>query len=656
MPEAYDWQGAPVSGNWEEAARVAQQQQAPVWTPDNSWDAGTTQYNAMTGEYVEPPKPQNPEQYKKLGDNLVDYFGSVNQDTKNKYEQGFTGEATLQQALNSGPYVGDGGFVFNGDGSAGDATQATAQTIRDFNGDGVVNGSEAIDNLRWIGDNSDNGRDWNSMDARAQYMTPEVARWYADNGYVDPAKLDAYNAWVDQAVKDKTEALPKSLAEGEYGFKQYNRNAGDKVWNDINGANNAMQSALGDLATARSDNAVYKATHEDGTESDVSKEIRNELYDQLEARTKNPMYELPSGERMSLEDINKSEVTNQGTHVFFGDVYAGELDEVLTPDYTALLDTALKSANAPIVTSDNAVWTDKDIIDNVPEDRILQWLIDPNTQRAQVADAVNELKKNAGSKANYGLFGWNKPAEQSGDILSELGKGNILPQMADIAASSAAYFNPFTMIPVGAGQVLGMAQGVNTQGRNQSKFGTVENPGIAAPMQALATVGESVLGGRAVGRAGLKNSDEAVRGVYETLGDWLAKRGVIPEAAMKSQNPLARMAREGTFEGLEEVTTSPLYEIAENAQNAYANNELDQYGYETNEKDANTSFWDRMQNAAAQAPQDFVGGALLGGPMEGGSMLRNRKDTGRRWNDYKLSKQLGFDVPEIEDWMKTNRS
>lgn len=651
MPEAYDWQGAPISGNWQEAERIANEQAAQqnFWQPSsNSWDAGDVQYNAMTGEYVEPPKPQEQQKYKNFADNMVDYFGTVNNDVKNKYEQGFTSEDQLQQALKSGPFVGDGGFVFNEDGSAGDSRQLGPQTIRDFNGDGVVSGDEAIDNFR-SGQNGE--REWNSMDARAQYMTPEVARWYANNGYVSEDKLADYNAWVDEAEKNQVAALPKSLASGQYGFNQYDRNAGDKLWNDINGANNAMQSALGDLGAARSNNAVYQATHKDGSTSDVSKDIREELYNQLEARTANPVYELPSGERMNLEDINASEVTNQGTHVFFGDTYAGELDEVLTPDYSGLLDTALKQVKTPITTSDGAVWTDEDIINNVPEDRILQWLIDPNTEQSKVADAVKQLRQNAGKSANYGFMGWNKPSEQSDGMLEELAKGNILPQMADLAASSAAYFSPLTMIPVGAGQVLSAAQGVNTQGRNQSNFGTVENPAVAAPFQALATVGESVLGGRAAGRLGSET-----RGLYETLGDKLASAGLIPQAAMKSQNPLARMAREGTFEGLEEVTTSPLYEIAENAQNAYANNLINDYGYETNEKDANTSWQDRLGNAMAQAPGDFVGGALLGGPLEGGSMALKFKDTNRRWNDYKLSKQLGFDVPEIQDWMKTNRS
>ena len=571
---------------------------------------------------------------------FVDYATKFDTATNKKYEDLFDQEAQRKLDTNymNSQYAGDGGYII-------DPLTGMAPASIEMGADSY-NGKDLIDDLKT--DTEGNRIGFTSADAHSSYMTPEAAQWYIDQGFFDDAKGAAQ--WLKE--NPAAGAVSKAMMEDEFGFHPYETNLGDRLKGDLNRENEYIAQAANNLANLRADNTKFTANLESGKQIQVDKDLRTEMANLLEQRNASRGYMLPDGQFLPETQIQAT-IAETGQQPFY--MHRGN-------DWYLMFDNErgyyLGEGKQPpelqetgyenIKTSDGTEWTDDDIKNNFKDLGILKWFIDPNTKDKDVAEATKNLQDEAGSKADFGWFNWNMPKEYMSEHMLD-DPQNLVPRIADMALSSAPYFSPYTAVPLGLSQMAGDLQGVQMMGHGNKDFGTVENSAVAVPMQGLATLGEMALGGGMAGRIGAGEG----RGLYETLGDaaWKGLGKTSPNPL--ERNALTRTLRQGIDEGLEEVTTSPLYEAAENGfTNMYANDAVDKYGWNTGEKDYTTS-QGHFRNWLETIPDDFFGGFLLGGPMGGLQEMspRHRHEANARYQKNKAMDAAGLHVPQVDDYL-----
>lgn len=636
MAIEYDWQGAPIGGSWieeEKSTPAPQQNYWSSWEPSNTWigdggfliDAGQEQ----TTMNVAPAAQQAIAATK-------DYFTQYDQGTNQKYAELMDQEAEqkYQEGLKTGDWVGDNGYQFNVQGLP---TAETNQQVE-------TSGEEVIDNFKGL---DENGRriGFTSLDAKSSYMDPAAFQWYIDNGFVDD--VEGAQKWL--ADNEGAKVIAKSDMQEQFGFKPFEENFGDRFLNTLNAGNNKLQNAMAQIADARS-NQGYTAVKDDGTRVDVNDDYIKDLISRLEDRNQNGAYYiLQTGEQIPISYLTENPIVDtwrKDGGYYFATSDGNEYYMGTSPDIQTRYDDTVEDMYGN-------KWTNDEIIKNFTDNRILDRVIDySDVPLEQQADYLEEIKKNRGGKnADYGFMNWNKPKSAMGEDIGEnLVNGNLIPQLADLVTGSAPYFSPISALPVGLGTAFSAAQGVDTMGKGFGNFDTVDNTAVAAPLQSLATIGEMALGGGMAGRMGAG----AERGVFETIGDTLA-----PQLAEKvSHNAAGRIARDAVDEGLEEIATSPLYEAAASGLGgAYANDAVNERGFKTGEKEA-TAGGQRFQNWLSSTGNDFLGGALIGGPMAAVGETGNRLFSGSNKQadkEWKAAKAEGLDVPEVDDWLKKQK-
>ena len=442
------------------------------------------------------------------------------------------------------------------------------------------------------------------------YTDVYTARWYAEQPeFVDPSQRQAMHDYLNQIEANSgSDATPVSKAELArlFGFMRNTDNPMTVLSNTISDAADTTTNIAGQIAQARQNSIEYTGTDTQGRKFNMDSKSDGEIIDNM---------------RLNVIDKNGNVIdTTQpmslnGTTLMWGDVPLGDYRELLNvPGYNDMSPEEQNKAIRNVfgvrtsVTSElqGQVLTEEDIKSLTRDPNVLMQL--PSVQQqfgmtyqdysamddASKEEFFNELvnDKAYGNGLDYGLFRWNTPqTHREQGIVGNLANGNFANQFADLLLGSAPYFSPYTLVPMGASQVWQTANGVASMGRDNQNLGTVANTAIGAPAQGLATVGESMLGGMAAGRMGMSSD---LPGVFESIG-----KKVAPKFA-NSTNPIVSIGREGLYEGLEEVATNPLYNIAEQ-------------GYTTFDDEAG-DFWDNL-----------AGGALIGAPMEAINQVKTRR-------------------------------
>lgn len=635
---------------------------------DNSWinDLGQIQY-------ADGPQAGSAD-FGQVAGYFDDYMTKFDTDANNRYEQAFDKQAmeANKHEMDNATIIGDNGQLINP--LTGMAPEKIDIGASDYSGTEVMDDLKYDENGKVLLDENGNRVGFTDRDARAAYMTPEAARWYAENGYFDDA--EGALEYLDKH-RGEQQAVSKQRMEELFGFDRYERNAGERLADDLNAGNERLMDNLYEFSNIRSKLAGgYNAVLGDGTRVKVTPELRRELEEKLQEREQQAGYKFPDGSMLTMQEMNYLVQTYgmpQYAHMN-GDWYLAWGDDPATAQVKYLGSGGNQppeitmSDRKDVTTSDGTTWSDEDIVKNFKDLGILKWFIDTPEDKEGYADIVKDAQDEAGSKADFGWFNLAKPREYMSDgMFDTLSEGkfmDVIPQTIDMLATSAPYFNPLTAGITGMSQMVGDLQGVQMQGANRDTMGTVNNVAVAAPLQGLATIGESALGGGAAGRLGARSGlYMPERGVFETIGDkaWENLRRAGGRTATPNplkRNALTRTLREGVDEGLEEVATSPLYEAAEQGiQGAYTNEKQDEYGWNTGERDMEgTVTTEKFKNWIDSIPNDFMGGMMLGGPMGGLKELNpsSRKQANSQYNIDKELAELGIKIPANRESERLN--
>lgn len=631
-------------------ASAAKQNASPAKAANAAYnDIAGGNENAVVGDngyIIDHNSQYNPFQVDKTLRDVAAYWTPDEEVTK-KYNQiidwGASKEENDLRTLDRG-IVGDGGFVI--DPHSGMPSTDVAQDYETYGGNLIDHGSGAL----------------TEGQARSAWMDKERALWYLDNGFVPEENAEAYKEWIRGAGNN---ALDKAYAEENFGFERYAPDVGGIAANTFNSFNTrVMSDAASGLANVRSNLVEWDAKKDDGTIVKMNTEYENELLDLLKKKQQDNGYVMQDGNFIDVNTIEKSMVglsqdgdsiwvnLDDGQQLFLCEDTNENIQRIQAIDPNYVLDEFWEytGGDDTITDKNGLTWTYDELIRNTNNPQIIAYL---------TGQGSTHNTDQQGENVDYGFAGFNRPSSHASNGEDMVGTffENPIGTAIDWTASSLPYFSPFTAIPMTASQVASIAQGVNTmQGGGNGYFPVVQNTAVGAPMQALAGVGEMALGGAATGRAGAEG-----RGLFETLAD----QSALGRRWNASMNPLVKIAREAGYEGLEEATTDPLYEIAANADYAYVPT-VQKENKETGEMEevydeSKHNIGDQLRAGLSNIPGNLLAGAVIGGPMAGIKEARHPVQSVSAWQEYKAKnaeekniRENGFDVDalneEIERW------
>lgn len=217
--------------------------------------------------------------------------------------------------------------------------------------------------------------------------------------------------------------------------------------------------------------------------------------------------------------------------------------------------------------------------------------------------------------ADYGPMNILKPRTETkefwdadrsgGDVLSldNFDFTDIAPQFVDIAFGSSPYFNPSTAWPLAVANAYQASKGIDTMTINPDGSSYLVAENISPDVYKANILGNAVMPAT---EYGLGNIGRQVVKPFSNMTTPLA--------------PTLQLATGVVGEGLEEIPANIIDQLKiQGTENLYANDLTDEYGNVLLDStghplyDSNTSFYDRARNFAMDAPNAFIGGALLGG-------------------------------------------
>ena len=562
---------------------------------------------------------------------IDDYYG----DTNKKYEQMIADrEKARADGLNGQIGIGESGYMAPSDIAENAKTIVFADgnpsVDRDWNGDGKVEGWEAVSN--GLGNDD------------SPYITKEYAMELAKSGFGNADTVSYINSMEDAEDKD---ILSKSDLQ-RHGFIPY---VPDTIAQDYMASadlNDLMEGFWGDVSRLRRDSTDWTTSY-DGQEISSGKD-----FDRFIEEAISDIANGVESEKWSLYDESGRKVSNpRMTDAFYDNVRDQEAgivtirmdvnyDDGSEPIYKRFdVDYAFPDGeNLSLTLSDFGLNPQVNYMQNGKEIRIPFNLdaisaITANPTALNAFDrgdvSIEELVNQSGRNADYGPLGWNTPnyALSGFDkILNPFDEASdFIPAITDMALSSAGYFMPQTLAQRTASGMSGAFNGVDYQNSMNRKDGSYEgsNNIYTSPLAyGLAGLAERSVSG-AIGKAGKTTSldDMILRGL---------SRAILPNSEKAGANILRNALASGIGEGVEEVITSPIYEFAESdPEYMYASNLKDEYGNDiAGEYDESTPLLpdvadliagrnteSRVGNWIDTIPNDFLGGALLGGPIGG---------------------------------------
>lgn len=335
-----------------------------------------------------------------------------------------------------------------------------------------------------------------------------------------------------------------------------------------------------------------------------------------------------------------------------GDSFA--VDETKFPDgYSQGFEPAVVEVDGETIEIPQEAWIEvcknHTVAEHLADMMMPNGLVD---EKLKLADEIfdNMGGQPGGNRVEFGFGGVMAPGYLSGEVL---GSPYWASTLVNGALSSAAYFNPYSLA-----ERTSLAGGMSASGVDATSQTRTSN-GIRSYLPAksnLANISGAVLAPVA----------ESYLGSVGGKGDGIFK--MIEDSMIRRANPRAKLGGLGEFaqdainEGLEEVVTDPLYEIQSNAGDAYADERLDENGYQTFDDYGRpqylaTPVQQRVRNYARQQPDNFILGSAIGGAMNAGRQApaaaryaaaripitqegRARSDARKRVNDF-FSQQGG---------------
>ena len=597
---------------------------------------------------------------------IDDYYG----DTNKKYEQMIADRKKAStDELNGQIESGESGYMTPSD--IAEKAKSTVftdgkQTVdRDWNGDRKVEGWEAVSN--GLGNDD------------SPYITKEYALELANSGFGNADTVNYINSMTDAGDKD---ILSKSDLQ-RHGFIPY---VPDTITQDYMASadlNDLMEGLWGDVSRLRQDSTDWTTSYNgqkissgkdfdrfiEEAISDIANGIESDkwsLYDESGRKVSNPrmtdaFYDSVRDQEAGIVTIRMDVDSDAGSEP----IYKKFDVDYAFPDGEDLSLTLSDFGLNPQV---NYVQDGKEI--NIPFNLDAISAITANPTALNAFDrgdvSIEELVNQSGRNADYGPLGWNTPNyalsgfDQILNPFDDSGQASdFIPALADMALSSAGYFMPQTLAQRTASGMSGAFNGVDYQNSMNRRDGSYDgsNNIYTSPLAyGLAGLAERSVSG-AIGKAGKTTSldDMILRGLSKI---------VLPNSEKAGANVLRNALASGIGEGIEEVITSPIYEFAgTDPEYMYASNLKDEYGNDiAGEYDENTPFLpsvadliagrnteSRVGNWIDTIPNDFLGGALLGGPIGGmfGSIEGGRY-AGRNKSYYDMLQSMPSTLEETK--------
>lgn len=290
----------------------------------------------------------------------------------------------------------------------------------------------------------------------------------------------------------------------------------------------------------------------------------------------------------------------------------------------------------------------EDIIESSPDDpNAISWVsidgldMDDGTH----LDAYDIIKHvNDQNEKDFGPFNISKPKSKLGEFTNESGINleDLLPNTIDMFLSSFPYFHPYLSIPTAVSNTVKAMKGLDTS------TGTLENP---SSKRLASNIDPSRYQANMVSNMIMPMTEMLAGGIGTGL-----IRTPISNAVKKLEKNIGKRAwmpyvenvDDILGEGFEEIVSSPVENMQFQGMNLFANELLDENDKKIIDDsghflyDEETSAEDRGANFLEDAPDSFVGGALLGGIMGLPKLImpRKMKDGTKRPSQIKESMNI----------------
>lgn len=592
----------------------------------------------------EQPKPRESQTPEQPEDYWVNDLGQL-QGAENQLNQGIDPNSTLGRRGNddfdwsgyfgeevkpdtSGAYVGENGYLF-GDTSSG-------------YGPGESEGKSGADVV-------DNGT--NTYENRTSaYITVEEARRQAE-AQGNQEMLDYLTDFKPADIMHKTEL------EASFGYKSYVPDDQTKFRRVANDIADAYTQGTAGIGRFRDELSKRLGTVDINGQQMSVKEVDDSIANEIKRLNREAdkydgnLMESPEAIitiKSTGQELDNAHIMGIQTDPSSGFVYVQMDDGSLVPTNT-------QNTAAGLNLSDlfDARWKPIDIGgQKVDVKNIANYTKDPTLIQGLTKFNNLEEKEKAveesGANVNYGIGGFNvgglfSPSYANKGMVDYNNNGGIeklnvadpswwltsgLGSLTDMGLQSLPwFFAPTQLANMAAGTELSAA-GVDPMAFNANGTYTPVGDVATAPAAYLASaIGESTLG--SIGAGG--------RGVFETIGSKIAPNAM--------RNPVVNhFVTPAITEGLEEVTMNPFWEYAaQGPKGWYADDSYDENGYYTGQNE-NTPMSKRISNMVSQAPEGFLGGALMGGPI--GAVGGVRAKMNGTWADEVMNHKLGWSEDE----------
>lgn len=569
---------------------------------------------------------------------------------------------------------------YEGDPDDAEQARTIVGSYRDVDGNGSISSWEAVDN----GFNNttkgdpiksdiiDGGVYWtfNGGNRNSPYATVEELGRQIDAGAAGDREDEA-RGWLQSLDADPKDIVSKAEAQ-RHGYTPYSAGLSDDIALRASGVADTIESISNDIATFREDNPVtgdWEVTLPDGAKVS-GRELDDVLEDyvaDMELHAHVRYKSLPGVEHEDIDWSNSEISINSNGEIELPlmsavqpnrqigyvtltpeqsktivDMYdGGRADEAYELAFKWInddLDADREIAFDPVVIDGHEIPFDESMADLTKNKKVLMGMQGAGLLQGG-ADAES-LQQNAGKAADYGFLNMSMPSYAYGGLWDNISGGpekwsRLVPQMTDIALSSAPYFWGPTLVAKGAADTVSALSGANPNAYRDGvyKAGSyLQDVGSAPYLAALATAAERLAGAVGGGGTGKGYLDRALEFLPRKIRE--ARLGPGKGAL----NAGERIAMGATGEGVEEDITAPLWEMFEHGVNgAYDNKILDENGNFTGEYDDDTAFGDKVGNYFDEFLDNYFGGFLLGAPMAGIEELQG-------WNNSRKAAKNGTGI------------
>lgn len=584
---------------------------------------------------------------------------------------------------------------YEGDPNDVGRARTNAGRYRDVDGNGIISSWEAVDN----GFNNITEDDISESERMEEgihgainlggnrnnpYITVEELGRQIDAGAAGDRENEA-RGWLQSLNANPGDIVSKAEAQ-RHGYTPYSAGLSDDIALRISGAADSVESLFGDIATFRETNSVtgdWEVTLPDGAKVS-GRELDDVLEDYVADMELHTHYTYPALGNISHNEIDwassKTVINKSGNielrlmsaadpNVQVGSV---ELDPEESAPIVAMyrngqeeeagnlsdqligktLDENLSVTYDPIVVDGHEIPFDESIASLTKNKEVLMGMQGAGMLQGGVD--VETLQENSGQAADYGFLNMSMPSYAYGGLWDNVSGGpgkwkRLVPQMTDIALSSAPYFFTPTLVAKGAADTISAYSGANPHAYRDGVYKAdsyLQDVESAPTIAALATAAERLAGAVGGGGTGKGYLDRALEFLPRKIRELRLGPG------RGALNTGERIGIGAAGEGVEEDITAPLWDMFEHGvSGAYDNKILDENGNFTGEYDHDTDLGDKVGNYFDEFLDNFFGGFLLGLPMAAGQEAFNHFNAKKSGKSNPGVDYSGLSKHIIDDYM-----